>query len=190
MVTTPYTCPIEPDRLYGPGNRRSLGPMPHAAQAGVPVDDEDLHRVIGELLPQRVHARPPPLLAGRRGLPAGGAQVPEDQRPEPYELGDIGDGRGAYEGHGRNPRAAALRVGNVAEEKPELSYEQARDELTDVVRRLEAGGLTLEESLALWERGERLAAICEEWLEGARARLAAAMAERAEPAERPESAPF
>ncbi|WP_131741762.1 exodeoxyribonuclease VII small subunit, partial [Actinomadura roseirufa] len=59
-------------------------------------------------------------------------------------------------------------------EKP--SYEQARDELADVVKRLEAGGLTLEESLALWERGERLAAVCEEWLEGARARLAAAMA--------------
>lgn len=71
----------------------------------------------------------------------------------------------------------------MADERPELSYEQARDELTDVVRRLEAGGLTLEESLTLWERGERLAAICEEWLEGARARLAAAMAERAEPAE-------
>jgi exodeoxyribonuclease VII small subunit len=71
----------------------------------------------------------------------------------------------------------------VADEKPELSYEQARDELMDVVRRLEAGGLTLEESLALWERGERLAGICEEWLEGARARLAAAMSERAEPAE-------
>jgi exodeoxyribonuclease VII small subunit len=78
----------------------------------------------------------------------------------------------------------------VADEKPELSYEQARDELTDVVRRLEGGGLTLEESLALWERGERLAAICAEWLEGARARLAAAMAERAEPAERPDGAPF
>ncbi len=69
----------------------------------------------------------------------------------------------------------------MAEEKPELSYEQARDELTDVVRRLEAGGLTLEESLTLWQRGEKLAGICEEWLEGARARLAAAMAERAEP---------
>ncbi|WP_242900966.1 exodeoxyribonuclease VII small subunit [Actinomadura terrae] len=62
----------------------------------------------------------------------------------------------------------------MAEEK--LSYEQARDELTDVVKRLEAGGLTLEESLGLWERGERLAVICEEWLEGARARLAAATA--------------
>ena len=71
----------------------------------------------------------------------------------------------------------------MAEQKAELSYEQARDELTDVVRRLEAGGLTLEESLTLWERGEKLAAICEEWLEGARARLAAAMAERSEPAE-------
>jgi exodeoxyribonuclease VII small subunit len=59
-----------------------------------------------------------------------------------------------------------------------VPYEQARDELTDVVKRLEAGGLTLEQSLDLWERGERLAAICEEWLEGARARLAAAVAER------------
>jgi exodeoxyribonuclease VII small subunit len=54
------------------------------------------------------------------------------------------------------------------------SYEQARDELVDVVRQLEAGGTTLEESLQLWERGERLAAVCQEWLDGARARLAAA----------------
>jgi exodeoxyribonuclease VII small subunit len=57
-------------------------------------------------------------------------------------------------------------------------YEQARDELIELVKRLEAGGLTLEQSLELWERGERLAAICEEWLEGARARLTAAMADR------------
>jgi exodeoxyribonuclease VII small subunit len=57
-----------------------------------------------------------------------------------------------------------------------LSYEQARDELTSVVKRLEAGGLPLEQSLDLWERGEKLAAICAEWLEGARARLSAAMA--------------
>ncbi|ONK11769.1 exodeoxyribonuclease VII small subunit [Streptomyces sp. MP131-18] len=57
-----------------------------------------------------------------------------------------------------------------------LGYEQARDELIDVVRRLEAGGATLEESLALWERGEELARICGEWLEGARARLDAALA--------------
>ncbi|MGH3159248.1 MAG: exodeoxyribonuclease VII small subunit [Streptosporangiaceae bacterium] len=61
-----------------------------------------------------------------------------------------------------------------------LSYEQARDQLTEVVKRLEAGGLTLEESLDLWERGEKLAAICAEWLEGARARIATAMAQRAD----------
>jgi exodeoxyribonuclease VII small subunit len=52
-------------------------------------------------------------------------------------------------------------------------YEQARDELVEVVRRLEAGGVTLEESLELWERGEQLAKICQEWLDGARARLEA-----------------
>jgi exodeoxyribonuclease VII small subunit len=51
-------------------------------------------------------------------------------------------------------------------------YEQARDELLTTVRRLEEGGLPLEESLALWERGEQLAAICQSWLDGARQRLA------------------
>jgi exodeoxyribonuclease VII small subunit len=61
-----------------------------------------------------------------------------------------------------------------------LGYEQARDELIDVVRRLEAGGTTLEESLALWERGEELARVCRRWLEGARARLDAALAEEDE----------
>jgi exodeoxyribonuclease VII small subunit len=52
-----------------------------------------------------------------------------------------------------------------------LGYEQARDELVDVVRRLEAGAATLEESLGLWERGEALAGRCEAWLAGARARI-------------------
>ncbi len=56
-----------------------------------------------------------------------------------------------------------------------LGYEQARDQLVDLVKRLETGGLSLEQSLELWERGERLAGVCEEWLEGARARLAAAV---------------
>ena len=56
-------------------------------------------------------------------------------------------------------------------ESPRPSYEQAREELADVVRRLEAGGVTLEESLALWERGQALATICQEWLDGARKRL-------------------
>lgn len=55
-----------------------------------------------------------------------------------------------------------------------LSYEQARDELVEVVTRLEQGAATLEESLALWERGEALAARCEEWLQGAKTRLDAA----------------
>lgn len=55
------------------------------------------------------------------------------------------------------------------------SYEQARDELTEVVRQLEQGGATLEQSLALWERGEELARICQTWLDGARARLDAAL---------------
>ncbi|OIK26385.1 exodeoxyribonuclease VII small subunit [Streptomyces malaysiense] len=64
-----------------------------------------------------------------------------------------------------------------------LSYEQARDELIEVVRRLEAGGASLEDSLALWERGEELAKVCRRWLEGARARLDAALAEEEEGAE-------
>ncbi|MFE0589394.1 exodeoxyribonuclease VII small subunit [Micromonospora echinospora] len=63
----------------------------------------------------------------------------------------------------------------TAEKNPEnLSYEQARAELASVVERLEAGGTSLEESLALWERGERLAEICQHWLDGARARIDAA----------------
>ena len=65
------------------------------------------------------------------------------------------------------------------------TYEQAREELVDVVRRLETGAATLEESLALWERGEALAAICQEWLDGARAKLDAAVAAgAADPADR------
>ena len=59
----------------------------------------------------------------------------------------------------------------------ELSYEAARAELEDVVRRLEAGGISLEESLALWERGEALAKVCQDWLDGARARLDAVRGE-------------
>ena len=56
------------------------------------------------------------------------------------------------------------------------SYEQAREELADVVRQLEQGGATLEQSLALWERGEQLAGICQSFLDGATARLDAALA--------------
>jgi exodeoxyribonuclease VII small subunit len=67
----------------------------------------------------------------------------------------------------------------AAEQKPNadidaLSYEEAREQLVAVVGKLEAGGASLEDSLALWERGEALAKRCEDWLEGARKRLAAA----------------
>lgn len=56
----------------------------------------------------------------------------------------------------------------------QLNYEQARDELQKIVATLESGNIGLEESLKLWERGEELAAICQEWLDGARAKLESA----------------
>ncbi len=88
--------------------------------------------------------------------------------------------------------AEAVAKGAKGTPREALSYEQARDKLAAVVKRLEAGGLTLEQSLELWERGERLAAVCEEWLDGARARLAAAMAKRdeSETAAAEDDAPF
>jgi exodeoxyribonuclease VII small subunit len=64
-------------------------------------------------------------------------------------------------------KAAAKANADVAE----MSYEQARDELIKVVSELEAGSVSLEASLSLWERGEALAAQCENWLSGARKRL-------------------
>ena len=77
-----------------------------------------------------------------------------------------------------NPQPAKGRIVFVATtpDVSALSYEQARDELIRVVTELEQGSATLEESLALWERGEALAARCEEWLLGAKARLDAARA--------------
>lgn len=58
-----------------------------------------------------------------------------------------------------------------ASDDGELSYEAAREELAEVVRRLESGGTTLKESMELWERGERLADVCQHWLDGAKARI-------------------
>lgn len=89
-------------------------------------------------------------------------------RPDPAESPPAGGQPANADGNGDGDRDAAL------------TYEQARDELAEVVRRLEAGGATLEESLALWERGETLAAICEQRLNGVRARLAEAGAAEAE----------
>jgi exodeoxyribonuclease VII small subunit len=55
--------------------------------------------------------------------------------------------------------------------EPELGYEEARDQLVEVIRKLETGSVPLSESMALWERGEKLAAICQTWLDGAKARV-------------------
>ena len=63
-------------------------------------------------------------------------------------------------------------------DQQELSYEEARDQLVEVVRTLEQGGTPLAESLALWERGEQLAQTCQAALEGARARLDAVLADQ------------
>lgn len=66
----------------------------------------------------------------------------------------------------------------MSEQKhPALSYEQARAELREIVQALESGGQPLEESLALWQRGEELAAVCQQWLQGARTRLDEAIAQ-------------
>ena len=69
--------------------------------------------------------------------------------------------------------------------EPRLSYEAAREELMTVVQRLESGGAPLEESLALWERGEQLAAICQRWLDGARAKVEQARADAPPAGDRP-----
>ena len=105
------------------------------------------------------------------------AKRPSAERP----AGEHPTDRRPTERPGAERTAAGRPTERPAAERPAAerpAYEQARDELTELVKRLEAGGLTLEQSLELWERGERLAVICEEWLEGARARLAAAMAQR------------
>lgn len=62
-----------------------------------------------------------------------------------------------------------------------LSYEAARDQLVEVVRRLESGQGGLEDSIGLWERGELLATRCQQWLDGARVRLDEAVAARSRP---------
>lgn len=59
-----------------------------------------------------------------------------------------------------------------------LSYEAARAQLIEVVTQLESGGVPLDESLALWQRGERLAQVCQRWLDGAQATIDAARSER------------
>ena len=63
----------------------------------------------------------------------------------------------------------------------ELGFEEAREELTTIVAKLESGGLSLEESLSLWQRGEEVAAVCTRWLDDARAKLDAANPSQGDP---------
>ncbi|MGB2970152.1 MAG: exodeoxyribonuclease VII small subunit [Candidatus Nanopelagicales bacterium] len=71
------------------------------------------------------------------------------------------------------PKSTEQRAASEQPAPDALSYEQARDELTKVVAALEAGTTTLEESLDLWERGEKLVGICQRWLDSARVRIEA-----------------
>ena len=144
---------------------------------------------------------------GRRPARPGRPRRAHGGRDRPRRAADGGARRDARPGvvgharHGGRPRAPcrgrrAERVGRcwltvpVPKASPNtpnadvsaLGYEQARDELVSVVARLEAGAQTLEESLALWERGEALAARCQEWLDGARQRLTAVRAKAGPPA--------
>ena len=90
-------------------------------------------------------------------------------------------GRRTVGGQGDAAETARRSMTDPAAKPETLSYEQARDELVIIVQRLESGGASLEESLALWERGEQLAAICQAWLDGAKAKVDAARARDAAP---------
>ena len=82
-------------------------------------------------------------------------------------------------GPNSNTEVPAAGIGPAAA----ASYEQARDELAQVVTRLEAGGLSLDESLELWERGEHLAVVCTRFLDGARQRVEDALQRSTDDAE-------
>ena len=102
--------------------------------------------------------------------PPVSANTATRQRPEQDHVSTKKHHRGTK----REPRAHMAAEPSPNADIEALSYEDAREQLVAVVGKLEAGGASLEESLALWERGEALAKRCEQWLEGARKRLAAA----------------
>ena len=97
-------------------------------------------------------------------------QYPDEYSPQnsPYSAPSGSSASSASSGDGAS---------SANEDVASLSYERAREELVAVVQRLEAGSVPLEDSLALWERGEALAQRCQTWLDEARARLAAAARE-------------
>ena len=140
-----------------------------------------LDRAADEIAHQRARARAlSPLATLRRGY-----AVLQDADGHVRHLGRRTSPQGAAVSRAgrRRPRArhdhrhGAAQRGARCLSDQKIPYEQAREELIEVVRRLEAGGTTLEESLALWERGEQLATLCQDWLDGARERLDAAREE-------------
>lgn len=106
-------------------------------------------------------------MSPRKRAAASSADAPEPGAPE-TTVPPTADGPRPAEG-GRAELPADIAA---------LSYEAARDQLVDVVRRLESGQGGLEDSIGLWERGELLATRCQQWLDGARERLDEAVAAR------------
>lgn len=98
----------------------------------------------------------------------------------PEQDTDAAAGSGEQESSDTAEAATPAHDDESADDLAELSYEQARDELVSVVQRLETGGVPLAESLALWERGEKLATVCQQWLDGAKQRVEAARAQEAD----------
>lgn len=101
-----------------------------------------------------------------------------DQYPDEYS--PQSSAYSAPSGSSASSVPAAGGASGANEDVASLSYERAREELVAVVQRLEAGSVPLEDSLALWERGEALAQRCQTWLDEARARLAAVAQENPE----------
>ncbi|MGC5616839.1 exodeoxyribonuclease VII small subunit [Georgenia sp. Z1491] len=100
---------------------------------------------------------------------------PQRQARPPAEAGPTADDSA--------PTAPATGDGAADDGVDQLTYEQARDELVGVVRRLESGELPLEEALRLWQRGEALADRCQDWLDGARRALDEARGDRGDEAD-------
>ena len=101
--------------------------------------------------PQQADSQPADAQSARRVDPAPRTAEPPEARPSPA------------------PNQPQSPTG--ASEHPQISYEDARDQLVEVVRRLESGSVPLSDSMELWERGEKLAAVCQAWLDGAKARI-------------------
>ena len=130
------------------------------------------------LLRRGHHLGPPRPLCPWAG-PCENRHVSSEMNPGPYsdqypdEYSTQNSAYSASSGSSPSSASSGDGVSSANEDVASLSYERAREELVAVVQRLEAGSVPLEDSLALWERGEALAQRCQTWLDDARARLAA-----------------